>query len=434
MQVPYMVSIRNKALLFLSLNIIGISIWTIALKVIGESPDILSFLLLGFIVATVVNAMLLIASGNRKLLKKTLDNKKEATILTLAGMGMGVIPAILLAIAAPHISASLSGVVYRSWIIFMVPFIPLILKIRVNKYQVVSLALGFLAIYFTLTQGTLFSINMTDVPYLIIPFVGAISAAFANLVVKSRNVKPEVQNFLGSLGGLLLLLSFLIGATFMGYRISLQFDFGTILAVLFIGLITYAIGSYFYLYAVRTLDLTLIGNLYFLVPFLTFLFAAVLINEPIHPYYIALAFLVISSILIQRLAPNKAPVRIHNMHTAAMPIFDITSAFVDSKNDKVYQCVSGTNRALATTGEIAAEFDKLGNNVKDEFANKYKCILFTTDVPHPGVTKNELEFIDDILNGKEDNVLIGIGDPDKLEAAFSEIGSLRKYENRKIGY
>ena len=80
MQVPYMVSIRNKALLFLSLNIIGISIWTIALKVIGESPDILSFLLLGFIVATVVNAMLLIASGNRKLLKKTLDNKKEATI------------------------------------------------------------------------------------------------------------------------------------------------------------------------------------------------------------------------------------------------------------------------------------------------------------------------------------------------------------------
>ncbi|MEM3255063.1 MAG: hypothetical protein QXH69_01660, partial [Candidatus Micrarchaeaceae archaeon] len=82
----------------------------------------------------------------------------------------------------------------------------------------------------------------------------------------------------------------------------------------------------------------------------------------------------------------------------------------------------GTGRALCVKGSAADAYESLDFGRKREIAERYGCIMFTNRKPHPGVADSELRFIRDVLGIDEDDpLLVGIGEPSKVEEAIKDI-------------
>ncbi|MEM3236849.1 MAG: hypothetical protein QXR29_01595, partial [Candidatus Micrarchaeaceae archaeon] len=100
--------------------------------------------------------------------------------------------------------------------------------------------------------------------------------------------------------------------------------------------------------------------------------------------------------------------------------------------------ISGSGRALCVKGSAASAYENLGIARKKEIAERYGCIMFTNKEPHPGVADSELRFIRDVLGIDEDDpLLVGIGEPSKVEEAIKEInlsivGAERSEEGAKL--
>lgn len=420
-----MVGIKGKALSFLSLNILGVSIWPIVLKIGGESFSMLAFLFFGFLLASIVSFLILLYLKDLGKFRMILKNKQDTAVLAIGGLLTYAIPAILITVSTVYTSASLASVVFRSWAFFAIIFTPIILKIKINKYQILSLTIGFLALYYALTNGSLVAINNVNAIYLIALIFSAISAAFGTLLIKSRNAAPMAQMLLFDISavvffGFLILLSIFM----LHYKVYINFDLTITLLILFIGTVSYSIGSFFYLYALRVFDPVFVGNASLLAPILTFFFAALLIHEVIYTYYIISFVIIVLGILINQFSISNANKILNSKKWYKLPpIYDITNVFVESKDPSIYSSLSGGNRALATCGEIAIKYKLLPNDKKRRLEIMNRCILFTMDNPYTGISSSEINFIKNLLKNEEKDVFIGIGNPERIESLIEEIRS-----------
>ncbi len=414
---------EKKAFVLLSVVILEIAFLPLAAMVGGTDMGTVGFLFYSFLVATLVSGAMLIYKGRTGKLKDLMISKKGFAILVLAGLLNYAISSLLLTFGTVNTTASLGGVIYRSWVLFMIPFIPFVLRTKVNKYQIAALSLGFISVYVALTQGSLLSINSAYAPFIMVLLGSAIVTGLSNVLIKSQNNDLYAQVFLFSITSFMLL-----GIIALAFGISiptavLPID---ILAAMFVGGITYSFGASFYFYSLKALDPAMIANAMLIVPFLTFGFAALLEGEAVYPYYIILGLLVVAGVFIQRMSPQKAPERMKSGHIIRdMRIFDLTGAFVDNKSAEIYAHIKGNSRALAATGEIAETYEKLKEEHRNALENKHGCMLFTDSKPHNAVRNEELDFIRDVLGTKHSNekVLIGIGHPDSVENAINEIAS-----------
>ena len=302
-----MPSIRDKAAALLTLNILGVGIWAVALKVIGGSQSTFSLLFLSFSLASLVSLLLAIRLGEFSGFKNIFKSRRNAAVTAVGGILTYALPSILLSVGAAHVSASLSSVLFRSWVLFTIPFMPLFLKTRINKYQVAAVALGFVSVYIAMTQGSLLNISMQSLPFLMLILLSAISVALGNLIIKSRNTPPMAQMMFFDIcaAAVFGVVSIFAGQASLGYMAA-QLTAPNLLAIAFLGIVSYSIGSYFYLYALKVFDPVLVGNVSLLAPFITFFFAAMLLHETLQPYYIVLAAVVLAGVGIQQLSRSKA--------------------------------------------------------------------------------------------------------------------------------
>jgi len=308
-----------------------------------------------------------------------------------------------------YVSASLATAVFRTSPLLMLIFIPTILKERLTKSQVLALGLAFVGIYAAVTNGTFqLATTASDLPIIALLAFGALAYALSSALLKKYmfDMASAVFLFLVFMFALFTALFFITGAQFSPITPLV------VLATLYISLANNIYGFYTYFVSLRMLKTTLVTNIYFLSPFLTFGFAYLLLGETIQPYYITIAVLVAVGIFIQKLdkvggtyLTNKTR-RLKNTL-----LFDVTGAFSQTGNVAISAEINKGGRVLALKLE-----ERHREMVDDLVRSGDHANVFTDS--HSAIA-SEAGFVRHILGaGENDMVVMKAGSPDEGENFF----------------
>ncbi len=364
---------------------------------------------------------------DRKGLKSLLSSTKGLPIIAVAGLCNNAISQLLLAVGTVGTNSSIAGIMYRSWVLIAALFIPFVLRTKVTKAQIAAILVGFIGVYLVASQGALLpSANAAEMPYMLVLLGSALAATLAVLIIKFYNASTTASVAVFNISSFAL-----VAALALVLRIPLTISFtpGTVLVLLFLGVVTYGIGSTLYIYAYKVLNPVFVGNATLAIPLATVLIGAVLGFTPMKAYYIYAIVLMASAVIVQRHLSNKAPERIVSKKGSQMIMFDVTSAFIT--NSKLIGQLKAENRALA----IKMKSETLPRSAYSGIFEAYGCTVFTNKDPHEHVSSDEIAFVNDMMvPGTGETIMVGIGNPEHLESAFGEFldsQARRPLRNRK---
>jgi drug/metabolite transporter (DMT)-like permease len=382
--------------------------------VFTQGMSIYEYLFLAYLVSVPTSLLFVLATGRKEKLVSYLKNRRDFAIVAAIGLLNYAFLEFGLTYAERFVSASLAAAVYRSYPILMLAFIPFILREKVTKYQLAALSLGFAGLYIAFSGGTLSLFSNANVLIVLLLSAVAIASAIATLLVKRYVYDMESSMFIFNLANF---------AFFSFLFLINGHDFGGIttmglLSVLYLGIVYNVFVGFMYYGALRMMKTTFVTNIYFLSPFLTFVFAHFLLGETIQPYYIAIAVLVSAGILIQRLdAEGGSYLPSKRANISKLTLFDVTGAFANTGNVAISSAIRNGGRVLAV--RIPAANRKEVSMLLE--SNKYTNV-FTHEhetIPEEGM------FVKEILGAKgNDLVVMKAGSFDEGEEFFGEISSL----------
>ncbi len=408
-------NIKIKSYIFITCSLIGGALFPLALKVADNSGiSIYAFMFLAYLIAAPASLFLVFAKNKTGRLKEYIKKPKEFLFIGILGFINLAFVDYGLIYAEKFISASLATVIYRTQPLLMLIFIPLILRERISKIQIVALMLAFFGIYLALSTGSLSIFSGTNTNIVIFLVVMTLISAFATVYLKRYTTNMESTMFMFNL--IALFISF---GLFLYANVQLpSLNLSTWISLLYIGLIANIAVPFLYYSAFRVLKTTIVTNLYFLSPFITILFAGLLLQEPIYLYYLIIAILVAVGIFIQRFDKKGGTYIAKGKN--ALQVFDVTSAFIENSTKEIYSYIKGGGRALA----IRLEKNKYSTGLDERIFKERDCVVFTNVSPHKDASKEEIKFINKIINPNDDEViLIALGEPAKIESAFEELAS-----------
>lgn len=412
-------NIRLLANIYLVLALLLGAMVPIALKVGQQNISIYEFLFLVYLLALPTSLLFVYLSNKQERLKSHLKNARDFLTIALIGLLNYALLEYGLTYAEGFVSASLATAVYRTFPLLMLIFLPVMLRERISAYQIAALLLGFSGLYIAITGGNIFSLGSANAAIVVFLIVIALSGAFATVLVKKYSFDMTASMFIFNLSVFILsILLFLASGT----RFALP-NSSALIAVLYIGVVYNVFVGFMYYSALRMLKTTFVTNLYFLSPFITFLYASVLLSEPIQPYYIAIAVLVSIGLLIQMfdrrgggyLAKSKSA-------QSRFVIHDVTSAFIHTDAPLIYSAIKKGGRVLAVKLD-AANITDLEPRIKSNRKNAVQGgALVYTNTDKSFVNVDQDEFIRGIM-GVNDNemVLMSAGDPDMSEKILESI-------------
>ena len=388
------------AYLLLALNVFELGIWPVMLGFVGSSTDLLSYMIMVFALGTGASFIALLLTGDLFNMRKLLVNRRTLVYLSLAGLLNYGLASLFMTYGTIFLKPDVSILMNRSWVLLMVPFIPILLKEKIKKGQLISLVVGFAALYFALTDGTIIRINYSQLPYMLIVLFGALSTAISSLMIKAASVKLSVELFLfNSVSLVFFLLASLILKLLFGLDIVFALSPGLLASSLFVGLVTYFFGAYAYFYALNKLRISVVGTSLLSVPFITFAFSYALLGENLKGYFIVTALILVLALVMQaRSSRGLAEVR-NSLKCARM--YNIRSQLVDKGYDESYRYVNGANSALLLISEI-----KEGVDIKGE-----GCMLFDLEHIPPWMNADHLKKMISKTGVKEgEKAVVCIGD------------------------
>jgi len=210
----------------------------------SSSSDLLSYMILVFAIGTCGSLTALALTGDLFKLRDLLVDRRTVIYLSTAGLLNYGIASLLMTYGTLMLSPDVSILVNRSWVLLMVPFIPIILRERVKGAQVLSLVVGFFALYLALTGGTVVHVDYGELPYMLVVLCGALSTAVSSLMIKTASIKLSVQLFLFNFVSLLFFVIALIPLKLLlRLGLSLRPSFALILSSAFVGIVTYFLGA-----------------------------------------------------------------------------------------------------------------------------------------------------------------------------------------------
>ena len=187
-----------------------------------------------------------------------------------------------------------------------------------------------------------------------------------------------------------------------------------VFAVFYVGIAVNIVGYYGYFAALRLLKTTMATNAYFLSPFLTFVFADLILGEAITPYYILIAALVSVGMFVQKLDRVGGSYAQRQGSASRVEIFDVTRAFVSGEERAILSAIERGEKVLAMKvharhrGSIAAI---LGSGRP---GNVY------TDIGAFGAEVRD--FINEMVNkGEEEMVVLVAGAPVESETFLADL-------------
>jgi drug/metabolite transporter (DMT)-like permease len=368
-----------------------------------------------FFLASIISAPigLTLVAKNKKVpeLVSLLKNKKKLFYIALAAILLYVPYEYGIAYAEHFISASLATVLFRLNPLLMLIFLPFFLRERLSKRQLLALGLAFAGILIGIGGGNPSNIfGSSDIMVVTFVVLLALGYAFANVVIKWQMFENDI--FLSASAIILTiffaLLFFGSGARFAPLTPT---DIGIIIWLAVTNIFSFGM----YMYSLKVLKTTIVTNTFLLSPFFTFVWAFALFGQVVQPYYIAIGVLVSIGIVIQRsdrfggsYAPKKARV-MHNF-----TIFDMTGAFVETKDTNISGIIKSGGRVLATKLDRMHRSHIISIIQDGRFTN-----IFTGEEEF---ISKEAKFVKDILgiSGKEVMVLKA-GTSEDNESFFDEL-------------
>ncbi len=411
--------IKTKAYILITLALVGGALFPLALKVaVDNGVNTYSFLFLSYIIATVTSFVLVVVKGKTKELKGYMKNPKEYLKIGIAGFAFAGLIFYGLIYAEQFISATFATVIYRLQPLLMLLFIPLLLRERITKMQVAALMLGFLGIYIALTGGSLVAFAGANTGIVLALLAAVLVSTYAAVYLKRYTTGMESTMFMFNSVSLVIATGLFI---LSGAQLP-TFNLASIAALLYMGIPTSVFVTYFYFRAFRTLKTTFVTNFYLLSPFITAVFAMAFLNEAIEPYYLAIAILVAVGIFIQRfdkkggtyVAKSKDSVKNY------LQIFDVTSAFLNTKSDAINSTMRGNGRVLAVKMDREL-YDRIKEPSNGDSAFKESVFVYTNS-DRGLVSEEENHFISEILAVNQDEtVLMCAGKPEAGEEYFNNM-------------
>ncbi len=412
---------QNKAYIAIGIAAIELAITPILLTISGHAVSgqssllsTISLLFYVFIVGSIASLAISYKKDRMTGFLSIFADRNTLILLLAAGLLNDAISQTLLGIGSIGTNPGIGAIIFRTWTIMVVILAPILLRNKVTKIQIAATILGFIGAYIIISNGTLLSINMQELPYVIILFGAALAVTFSNLIMKRHNADTVGTIALFNISSALFLGIYML---LTNQAPALAFTPINMFTIFFLGIVAYAIGSTLYFYSLRILGPMVIGNIILVIPFLTILLSSLTLGTPIKAYYFAAAAMLSAGIFIQQRF-TKAPehIRLSKKRYGAL-IFDISGVFSNTKSSKISWYIMGNSRALCMKLNGNIDYDKVGR-----ISSKYGCLAFTTDKLHEGVDVDELNFIKEITGLKNnETALVGIGHANKVEQALDEI-------------
>jgi drug/metabolite transporter (DMT)-like permease len=413
-------NIKTKAYIFITLALVGGALFPLALKVaVDNGVNTYAFLFFSYVIATITSFILVVAKGKVTELKGYIKNPREYLTIGVAGFAFAGLIFYGLIYAEQFLSATFATVIYRLQPLLMLLFIPLLLRERISKIQIVALMLGFVGIYIALTGGSLVAFSGANAGIVLVLLAVVLVSTFAAVFLKRYTTNMECTMFMFNSVSLVVATGLFL---YSGAKLP-TFNLNSIMALLYMGIPTSVFVTYFYFRAFRTLKTTFVTNIYCLSPFITAVFALVFLNETIEPYYLAIAILVAIGILIQRfdrrggtyVAKNKRAVKNY------LQMFDVTGAFLNTKVESIYSTMKGNGRVLAVKLDREL-YDKIKETVGHGDAATGKPIFVYTTADKHLVSEDENKFISEIMGvNQNETILMSAGMPDASEEFFNNM-------------
>ena len=388
------------AYVLLAMNVLELGIWPVMLELAGSPSNLLSYMILVFGLGTAASFISLLLTGDIKKIKWLLVSRKTVLYLSLAGLLNYALASLFMTFGTLLLEPDISILVNRSWVLLMVPFIPVVLKEKVSRAQVISLIIGFIALYFALTGGTMIRVNYSELPYILIVLLGALSTAVSSLIIKAASVKLSAELFIfNTVSFVFFAVTYLLMKLLFGLNTVFVFNLKFLMSSLFVGLVTYFFGAYAYFYALNKLRISVVGTSLLSVPFITFAFSYLLIGEQLKPYFLVTAVILVLALVMQVIySKGFAEVRIG---LNGVKVYNIRSLLVDRGYDRSYRHVNGVNSSLLVVSNVKGSVNVEGKG----------CVLFDLDHVPSWLNANVLkEAVSKVKVEKWENPLICIGD------------------------
>ncbi len=381
---------------------------------LATSMNTSEFLLITYALAVPASYALVVFMGKKEQLFGYLRNKKTLALIAAIGLLEYTFLEFGLSYAERFVSASLATVVYRSYPLLMLLFLPFVLKERITKYQVAALSLAFVGLYLALSGGSLSIFSGSNIDIIGFLIVVALTSALATALVKKYNYEMGSSMFIFNLANLAFFAMLFVA---QGMPISPN-TAGNLVPILYVGIIYNVLVGYFYFEALRMHKTTFLTNVYFLSPFITFVYSALILGEAIRPYYIAIAVLVTAGVLIQKLDKlggsyiAKQKSRLRNF-----VIFDVSGAFANTGETAITRSLEAGGRVLAVSMPARHE----GAVVKLAKEKNYGNVYTHSHKP----IASEAKFVREIMGAKQDDmILFKVGDLDEGEEFFGDMSDL----------
>lgn len=408
--------IKDLANAYLVLALVLGSLVPIMLKVASQNINIYEYLVLTYAVAVPASFAFVLFRRKTDRLASTMLNYKEFALIAFLGLLNYGMLEYGLTYAEQFVSASLATVVYRTFPIFMLIFLPIMLRERISRYQLAALILGLVGLSIAVTGGSLTAFSNVNLPIIGLIVLIALASAFVSVAIKKYSFDMDIAMFLFNLAT----FAFFI-ALFIAVKAPIQpVNTSALAAILYVGIVYNVFVGLMYYGALRMIKTTFVTNIYFLSPFLTFVFSWLILGEQVYLYYIAIALFVTAGILIQKLDRRGGTYQSRSDASREHTFHDVTSAFIHTKVPAIYDEIRSGGRVLAV--KMEKDYYKY---ISRKLGRNDNAILYTNT--NKRMTSGaEDEFIRDIMGIKEGEIaLMSAGDPEASEKALTDALSRR---------
>ncbi len=412
------ISLYGYALLAFSL-LVG-SLMPIAYS-LGSAIPFTTLIFYVSVVGTITSFVMMMVKGTASHLKNFLKDRTFVLAIVAVGLFQYTIESFGLGYATHYVTADLTAVIFRTWTIMLVVIAPFIIKEKVTKWDMLGVLVGFSVLAVTLIGGTAVSLPVTELPFVAVLLVVAFGDAFANSISKRYNYELASSVFGYNLVALAVFAPLALFTN--TWRLTVTTP-SVILSILFIGGIFFGVFGYTFIECLRLIKTSVFSTSYLIVPFITMLISAVFLHVPALPSYILIGVGVAAGVLIQRLNKKSTGnfVVSKKRKEYSFSLFDVTGAFINTKNPEIYQTMKGGGRVLA----INLDRENAGALTKDRLdgMSSESCILFT-DRYHTIASQSEIGFIREIMGSTDRHMLVmGSGNPENVMDKFAQIDEL----------
>ena len=410
--------------LFITIAVLELSLLPILSSTGAATLGTVPLLFLTFLTGTIVSAMLVLYKKRTKALVDMFSKRNAILTLSISGLLNFAIAQAFLTLGVLGANPIIASLVLKLWPIFMALMLPFVLRTKVKPAQFIALTIGFLGVYILITNGTLaFNGDVGLAIAVLLIVASTLATASSNVIIRARNYDMYVQIFIFNLMSFLFFAFLFIGGN--QFQLLHNLTSSDILSFLFLGGITYSIGAFMFFYALKVLNPVFVANATYATPFLTIALSSLLLGTKLYDYYFYAAGLILVALLIQRkyattserYAGGKTPSK-NNV------LFDVTGVFVNNTGKVISASIEGNGRAMA----IKMEMKTLTDIGQEQIKSNRQCILFSTADPHSEVRNDEINYVNEIVGIKENEVaIIGIGNEKEVEGALTELTSKESF-------